>query len=261
MKTLQAETVDKNMLAAIHAAVVDDEPFACAHLAHLLREMGVGTVDELTDGAECVSLCARDRIDWVFLDIRMPGMDGLAVTDALHMEMRHSRSPEIVYVTGYEDYAIQAFEKDAADYMLKPVERTRLAATLQRLLARMLAREEPIAAPAALPPLERLPIRTDFTIHLVEIGDVLAAVARDKRVEVITPRAAYPTYFTLNGLEQRLPADQFLRVHESWLVNLTHILEVHSLGSQSYQLRLRHGLPLIPVSRRRLPLLQQRLGL
>lgn len=261
MKTLEAETVDTTALAAIHAVVVDDEPFACAHLAHLLREAGVGTVHELSDGAECVSLCARDRIDWVFLDIRMPGLDGLAVADALHVEMRHSQPPAIVYVTGYEDYAIQAFEKDASDYMLKPVERTRLSVTLNRLLSRISSHADDGVSPAPLPPLQRLPIRTDFTIHLVEIGDILAAVARDKRVEVITPRATYPTYFTLSGLEQRLPADQFLRVHESWIVNLTHILEVHSLGSQSYQLRLRHGGSLIPVSRRRLPLLQQRLGL
>lgn len=259
MKTLQ-HTPEKNKLAAVQALVVDDEPLARAHLMHLLREAGVGTVHEAADGPDCLSLCARDRIDWIFLDVRMPGMDGLAIADALGMERKISAlPPSIVFVTGYEDYAIPAFEKAAADYLLKPVERTRLAVTLERLAARIEDQTE--TSSPVLAPLQRLPIRTDYAVRLVEINDIIAAVARDKRVEVLTPETTYPTYYTLSGLEQRLPPEHFLRVHESWIVNLTQILEIHSLGSQSYQLRLRHGTPLIPVSRRRLPLLQQRLGL
>lgn len=266
MKQTHADAAEKNHLLTAHALVVDDEPLPRAHLGHLLREMGVGTVTEAADGPECLSRCARDRIDWIFLDVRMPGMDGLAVADALGESAPLSLNrPSVVFVTGFEDYALQAFERAATDYLLKPVERARLSVTLQRLAART---EDPLAvaasAPAAspaLPSLQRLPIRTDYAIRLLNIADIVAAVARDKRVEVLTSETAYPTYYTLSGLEQRLPPEHFLRVHESWIVNLTQIVEIHSLGSQSYQLRLRQGAPLIPVSRRRLPLLQQRLGL
>jgi DNA-binding LytR/AlgR family response regulator len=252
---------ETNRIAAAHALVVDDEELPRAHLAHLLREAGVGTVDEAADGDACLSLCARDRIDWVFLDIRMPGLDGMAVAEALTVASIGGSRPEIVFVTGYEDYAVQAFAQAATDYLLKPVERSRLAVTLQRLSARS-ENQASAGTPAdSLPPLAKLPIRTDYATRLVDLTDIIAAVARDKRVEVLTADAAYPTYYTLSGLEQRLPPEQFLRVHESWIVNLTEIVEVHSLGSQSYQLRLRHGTPLIPVSRRRLPLLQKRLGL
>ena len=116
-------------------------------------------------------------------------------------------------------------------------------------------------AALSIPSLQRLPIRMDYAVRLVDIADVVAATAREKRVDIITRDAVYPTYYTLSQLEQRLPAARFARVHDGWIVNLGEILEIHNLGAQTYQLRLRFEGRLIPVSRRRLPALQQRLGL
>jgi two-component system response regulator LytT len=253
----------EDRLAHSGAVVVDDEPLPRAHLMHLLREAGVGRVYEARDADECRLLFARDTpIDWAFLDVRMPGADGLALADALNAPetAQHGKGegPALVFVTGYDDYALQAFDRAAVDYLLKPVERVRLDETLRRLLSQG---ERTKLAPPEPPPLPRLPIRTAFATRLVDTEDILAAYARDKRVEIITSDATYPTHYTLNGLEQRLPLNQFLRVHESWIVNVNAILEIHSLGSQAYQLQLRGGALQVPVSRRRLPQLQKRLGL
>lgn len=248
------------------AVVVDDEPLPRAHLAHLLKEAGVGTVLQASDAAHCLELFGgeEEAPDWVFLDIHMPGMDGMALADALGTGRvgvaPGANPPAVVFVTGYDDYAIQAFERAAIDYLLKPVDRARLAMTLTRLAA-----NDQTALPAteSLPPplLQRLPIRMDYAVRLVDVADIVAATAFEKRVDVITRDKSYTTSYTLNQLELRLPTDRFARVHDSWIVNLLDVLEIHNLGSQNYQLRLRTDNRLVPVSRRRLPLLQQRLGL
>ncbi len=257
------KTAAENSLAVFGGVVVDDEPLARAHLAHLLREAGVGRVYEAQDADQCLTLLRTSSVDWVFTDVRMPGTDGLTLADTLATartgQAGQEGGPEVVFVTGYDDYAVQAFDRAAVDYLLKPAERGRLDETLRRLVSR--AETPPPPSEPALPPLPRLPIRTDYATRLVDIGEIVAAVARDKRVEIITPDATYSTYYTLTGLENRLPAEKFLRVHESWIVNLTMVLEIHSLGSQAYQLKLRGGVPSVPVSRRRLPQLQQRFGL
>ena len=255
MSLSQTETDGTVTLAHARALVVDDEPLARAHLAFLLREAGVGAVDEAQDGPQCLSRCRqRDRRpDWVFLDVRMPGLDGMAVADALRAGGADP-PPALVFVTGYEDFAVQAFERAAVDYLLKPVARARLAATLERLAGR------PAPPAPALPALQRLPVRTDYAVRLLEVGQIVAAAARERRVEIITEDVVYPTYYTLAELERRLPPAQFLRVHDGWIVNLARVVEVHNLGGQTYETTLRGTAQRAPVSRRRLRGLQEALG-
>ena len=255
------------------AVVVDDEPLPRTHLAYLLKEAGIGQVFQAADAASCLELFDRedDPPDWAFLDVQMPGMDGLALADALgagQLGLKDTAAPpSIVFVTGYEEYAVQAFERAAVDYLLKPVQRTRLAVTLERLNAGLVNKAGQAAGPAAIgtsllaPVLQRLPIRTDYAVRLVDIAEIVAATAHDKRVDIITRDMVYPTYYTLSQLELRLPQERFVRVHDGWIVSLADILEIHNLGAQTYQLRLRFENRLVPISRRRLPALQQRLGL
>lgn len=259
----------EGQLSRIKAVVVDDEPLPRLHLAQLLKEAGLGKVAQAAGASECLELCESEdeRPDWAFLDVRMPGLDGLELADALGAgqigEDANRASPVIVFVTGFEEYAIEAFERAAADYLLKPVRRERLNRTLNRLVADRSAQCVSSAPPAELPAptLRRLPIRLDYSVRLVDTADIIGAAAREKRVEVITRDATYTTYYTLNQLEQRLPAEWFVRVHDSWIVNLNQIVEIHNLGGQTYQLSLQDTDRVVPVSRRRLPRLHQRLGL
>ena len=252
-------------LSLYSAIVVDDEPLSRVHLAHVLREAGVGDVLEVSSGVECLHIFehASKPPDWAFLDVHMPGMDGLALADALQSEGFRYSVPAIVFVTGYEDYAIPAFERAAVDYLLKPAARDRVAVTLARLAERGMLRADrpPTSSGLPTPALQRLPIRLDYAVRLIDVQHIIGATARDKRVDVITAGEVYTTYYTLNQLEQRLPEAMFLRVHESWIVNLAEVLEIHNLGSQSYQIRLKTDGHPVPVSRRRYSLLQQRLGL
>lgn len=247
------------------ALVVDDEPLPREYLAHLLAEAGVGRVLQAANEAECLAFMGslENMPDWVFLDIQMPALSGLGLADTLATNAGRSGRPvpAFVFVTGYEEYAVQAFDRAAVDYLLKPVERERLAVTLRRLSDRSYQAREKIAPAPLLPVLQRLPIRLDYAVRLVDYADIIAANSVDKRVEIITREASYLTNYSLSGLEQRLPAEYFVRAHDSWIVNLSEVQEIYNLGSQTYQLRLRTVDRLIPVSRRRLTLIQQRLGL
>jgi len=253
-----SEIIDTPNLSDFAALVVDDEPLPRLHLVRLLEEAGLGTVRQAPGAAQCLEIMARERErpHWLFLDVRMPGVDGLSLADIIRAAP--GAAPAIVFVTGYEDYAVQAFECAAVDYLLKPVRRERLAITLGRLAAAGAPRA---ADPASAGVLQRLPIRTDYATRLVDIDEIVAAYAHEKKVQVVTRDASYPTYYTLSQLEERLPADRFLRVHDGWIVNLAEVLEIHNLGSQTYQIRLRHHPRPAPVSRRRVHELHRRLGL
>lgn len=244
-------------LSMYSSVVVDDEPLPRAHLIHLLREAGVGEVHAAADGPACLELFAYNerQPDWVFLDVQMPEMNGLVLADQLAAK---DYSPSVIFVTGYEEYAIQAFERAAVDYLLKPVARARLAVTLARLAARFSHKS------ATMPEIETsqyLPVRMNYSVRMVAFIDIIAATAREKRVDILTSDTVYSTYYTLNQLEERLPADRFVRVHGGWIVNLTEVQDLYNLGSQSYQLRLRSKDQLVPISRRRLHKLQERLGI
>ena len=246
------------------AIVVDDESLPCEYLVRLLQEAGVGRILQAKDGKECLALMAAEEhpLDWAFLDIQMPGLGGMMLADLLseNSTAQAQKTPSVVFVTGYEDYAVQAFDHAAVDYLLKPVERARLAVTLRRLVDRPMNPPGSRVSPP-ISSLRRIPIRLDYAVRLIDTADIIAANAHDKRVDIITRETTYRTNYTLTELEQRLPPDFFVRAHDSWIVNLSEVLEIHNLGSQTYQLRLHTREMMVPVSRRRLTVIQQRLGL
>ncbi len=252
------------MIHILSVAIVDDEPLARAHLRRLLEVQGVQVVGEGENAEEALQLAEDLKPDLLFLDIQMPGLTGMQIAKAL---VQLEASPLLVFVTGYSEHAVAAFENDAMDYLVKPVSPDRLAKTLQRARerlannqARSQEKERILRDGNGSPPLRRLPVRGDYTVRLIRVEDILCAVAREKRVFVRTLEGEYRTYYTLKQLETLLPPDQFLRVHDSGLVNLERIEELIFLGNHSYAIRLSSGFQL-PVGRTRYAELRQRLGL
>ena len=252
--------------------IVDDEPLARVHLRRVLEALGQEVIGEAADAAEALQEAENLHPDLLFLDIRMPGLSGMQMAAALQSL---DAPPLLVFVTGYSEHALAAFEQNALDYIVKPVSPERLSKTLTRARERLDERatrqrnaesgkdsntDSDKAINSVMPPLARLPIREDYTVRFIAVEQILCAVAREKRVVIRTTDSEKRTYYTLTQLESLLPADRFLRIHDSCIVNVEQILELHSLGSHSYAVRLNNGLQL-PVSRSRYPLLQQRLGL
>lgn len=246
------------------ALIVDDEPLVRAHLRKLLTTQGVEVVGEAGNSTDALRLTEDLHPDLLFLDIRMPGLTGLQLAGALQYSSVNSR---IIFVTGYSEHALEAFEHGALDYLVKPVSLERLAKTLARV--RNLRTEPPSVpetsqtiseAAASAGPLQRLPIRSGYAVRLVRIEEIRWVRSRDKRIVVTTRDGEFPTYYTLTQLEALLPADQFFRIHESCIVRLNEIEELLFLGNHSYSVQLVGGQEL-PVGRSRYAALQQRLGI
>ena len=238
--------------------VVDDEPLARKRLIRLLQKFSdAQVVGEAGNGREALQQIGAARPDVVFLDIRMPGLDGLAVA------RQATPAPAIIFTTAYDEYAVQAFETNALDYLLKPVQEKRLAAALERL------RRRDAAESARLGELVR---------QVLEGGEAVRVTARvGSTVRVFDPRQIcrfhaedrYTTFLhqgkevlldeTLNSLESRLAHLGFVRVHRAELVNLHRVAALHSQDGAT-EIELADG-QRVPVSRRQAPDLRRRLGL
>lgn len=258
----------------MNVLIVDDEPLARIHQRRLLEAQGVVTVDEAESVAEGLQKAEDLYPDVLFLDIQMPGLSGLQMAAALQSL---DNPPLIIFVTGYSEYALAAFEHSAFDYLVKPLTPERLARTLLRARARLAERlptnqsandarsirqvdREPAPTASVSPPLTRLPIREDGSVRLLRLHEILSVSAREDRTYVRTSEEEYRTYYTLKQLELLLPVQRFVRVHESYLVNTEEVAELHFLGNHAYVVRLSNGMQ-IPVSRSRYPHLKHLLGI
>lgn len=247
----------------VRAIVVDDEELARAHLCKMLREADVEVLAEGESGIEALNLSESLRPDVLFLDIQMPDMTGLQTAAAVeNLDVK----PKVVFVTGYSEFAIEAFEREAFDYLIKPVAPERLSKTIDRAQKRLAVERQNEAVSSAaietsnLTPMQRLPVRTDYSIKLLRIEDIECAVSREKRVFVRTHGVEQRTYYTLTQLESLLPKTEFMRIHASALVRVSSIESVNFLGNHTYSVTLSSS-AVLPVGRTFYAELQARLGI
>lgn len=240
--------------------LVDDEPLARERLRTLLQEAdaSVEIIGEAESGKDAVPLIHEAQPDVVFLDVQMPVLDGFDVVDLL-AEPR----PPIVFVTAYDEYAIQAFEVHALDYLTKPVRLERLNKTLRRMQAApgtrtADARLDALRRERQDRPLRRLTVHVGRKLRVVDLDAVRHITADDKLVFVHLADTKYRTDFTLDELERRLD-DRFVRPHRAHIVNLDVVHELIPWSSGTYRLRLKDGTEL-PVARRRAQKVKAALG-
>lgn len=249
----------------MRAFLIDDEPLAVRRLTRLLVATGrVDVVGSATDPEEGLTRVVAERVDVVFLDIQMPRLTGFDVVERL------PRGPMVVFTTAFDRHAVRAFEADALDYLLKPIERARLDRTLDRLEARRaagsLADVEAIARLAARlrPPafLEHLASRVGDRVQLVPLDEVTHVVARQRATYAVTASAEFMLDATLADLEQRLPPARFVRIHRGILVNVAWIGELRTGDDAHLSVRVKDpGRTELTVARDRVRALKERLGL
>lgn len=217
----------------LRALVVDDEEPSLAELRFRLEELGEPLeIATASTSVDALRLLHSRAFDVLFLDIQMPGLNGLELAGTL---TGLSRPPAVVFVTAYDEFAIRAFELRAVDYLLKPVAAERLRETFDRLWRRFEAATtgpEPAAAR-----LERLPVEAAGRTVLVDLADIRFAEARGDVVYVKTADQLHPTRFSLHELERRLPNPPFLRVHRAFLVNLKNVVEIRPYFNGAYLIK------------------------
>lgn len=239
-------------MRSMRTLIVDDEPLVREGLRSSLALFpDVQVIGECQDGVEAVAAMLREKPDVVFLDIRMPGLDGLEALSLLGAD----RPPVIIVVTAFDDRAIEAFEHHAVHYLLKPFDRPRLAEAVARARARL--GEEPARSAHAPAPgrgrarpeyLSRIPVRLGHHVTLVPVSEITWLEARDNYVAIHTGSQRYLVRDTLKALELRLDPKSFARIHRSVVVNLERIAELTAHRSGDYTVRLRTG-ELLTLSR------------
>ncbi len=233
------------MSAPIRVLVADDEPLARQRLRSLLAaDPEVVVVAECEHGPAAQDTLRRGEVDLAFLDVRMPGADGFEVLAAIPESAR----PLVVFVTAYQEFAVRAFDVHAFDYLLKPYERSRFSEALARAKETVRQRRESSTTPAieATPPegtlaAGRLAVRTGGRVRLLPVEEILSLQADDTSVHLRTRAGVVTTRDTLSSLEQRLPPQQFLRIHRSTIVNLGCVQEVQPWFHGDYVLILEDG--------------------
>ncbi|MBL8178678.1 MAG: response regulator [Bryobacterales bacterium] len=224
--------------------IADDEPVARQVLRELLEEIaGVTVVGEAASGDEAVSLTAQARPDVVLLDLQMPRMGGLEAAS----HFASTFPPAVIFVTAFQDHALEAFDAGAVDYVLKPVRKERLEAALAKVKTRMAAITTPPAATS--PDVRKIVGKLGNDLHLIDPAEVVAFQADGDVVYILTATRRFYASHTLRALEERLPADRFRRVHRATIVNTDQIRKISPLSSKRWLLRMSNGMDIV-VSKR-----------
>ncbi|MFQ5790911.1 MAG: LytR/AlgR family response regulator transcription factor [Acidobacteriota bacterium] len=252
----------------MRALVVDDEQLARDELCFLLESFpDIEVVGQAANGLEAVAMVEKLQPELIFLDIQMPGLDGFQVVRQL---VKRGDPPRIVFVTAYDQYAIRAFEVNAIDYLLKPVEKARLVEALSRARRQftdtqplMHQIERILGTLEKQSPLERLVVKVGERYMLVSSKDIIYATVADGVVSIATDKwTGTSNLRTLEELATSLDPALFWRVHRSYIVNMQRIKEVIPWFNRTIQLKMADKSETeIPVSRSQTRRLKEHLKL
>lgn len=236
----------------LRALVVDDEPLARRGIRQLLAaHPDVIVAAEARDGAAALAALATDHFDLVFLDVQMPGLDGLSVVRQHGVK----RMPEVIFVTAHDHFAVRAFEAEALDYLVKPISAERFDAAMERVRERL-----GTATPAARAT-GRIPVSTAEGQLLLDPDEIDWIEADDYHATIHTRLKPFRVRASLASLETHLDVARFVRVHRSAIVALDRIRELVAVDDGAEPVIVLRSGTRIPVSRRRLPELRRRIRL
>lgn len=235
--------------------IVDDEPPIRSELRYLLERDG--RCDEIREAGsvtEAVSAAIENKPDVIFLDISMPGTSGMKLAETLK-NLRHP--PVVVFVTAHAEFAADAFDLDAVDYVLKPIESKRLESALSRVET-ALAQRDAGRNGSEVP---RVVIERDGRKTFIPASDIIYVEARADSSYIVSTQGSSLVGESILSLEHRLTSEGFLRVHRSYIVNPEFVHDINVAENGLLELELEQTSSRIPVSRRRMAEVKQRLGI
>ncbi|WP_423736263.1 LytR/AlgR family response regulator transcription factor [Chitinophaga caseinilytica] len=242
----------------IKTILIDDEPLARELVREYLRDFPqVEIVAECNDGFEGLKAIQQHQPDLLFLDIQMPKINGFEMLELV------DKLPQVIFTTAFEEYALRAFEVSAVDYLLKPFSKDRFAKALQKMLERSsginpdlldnAAREMPMQQ-------NRVVVKINGKIKIIPVQDIHYLEGADDYVKIITAEGAFLKNKTMTFFEKMLDPQQFIRVHRSYILNVTQITRIDPYEKESYLAILRDGSKVM-VSKTGYPKLKEVLGL
>ena len=233
---------------SVRTLIVDDEPLARARLRRFLGDHAeIEIVGECGNGKDAVAAIRKESPDLVFMDIQMPEMTGFEAIAKLEA----GEMPTVIFVTAYDQYALQAFEVHALDYLLKPFSRERLGRAVERAREQIKHRQrgdldERLTSllsdlKSDRKYLERLVVKTVGRVYFIRVDEIDWVEAAGNYLKLHVGRETHMIRETMNSLEAKLDPDRFLRIHRSTIVNIDRIKELHPMFSGDYSVLLKNG--------------------
>ncbi len=238
--------------------VCDDEPLARERLSRIVQEVGHSVVAQARTGLEAIDAIKEHKPDVVFLDIRMPEMDGIRCAEVIN---EFDNPPAIIFVTAYDHYAINAFKANAVGYLLKPANKEELLEALEKathLNAAQLGEIRRSEDSEVKPTRQHVAARTHRGVELIALKDIYYFTADQKYVKLRHKGGIVLIDETLKELEQEF-GDSLFRIHRNALINLDYLEMLKSVDSGQYQVCFKDIKDTLAVSRRHLPTLRDKI--
>lgn len=247
----------------INAVIVEDEKPARDLVRSYLKPFrNIEIKAEYADGFSGTKGINEIKPHLVFLDVQMPRISGFELLELLDFQ------PEIIFTTAYDQYALKAFEMNAIDYLLKPFSKSRFDEAVKRAINRIIAGEKHddtdkksiLFNKGTGEPIDRVVVKSGSTINVIPVDDIIYFEAQDDYVMVYTQGDRFLKQQTMKFFEERLPGNQFVRVHRSFIVRIEKIIKLEQYGKESYKVIMNNNQS-IPVSRSGYSRLKEKLGL
>ena len=246
-------------MSTIRTLIIDDEPPARELIRSYLKAYpDFEIIGECINGFEGLKMIQELKPDLIFLDIEMPKVTGLEMLELVE------EAPLVIFSTAYQEYAINAFEMNAIDYLLKPFTKERFKKSIDKIEERILLGKEENSKlrklfeqpPLRSPRLERVVVKTITSIKVIPVSDITYMEAQDDYVMIYTSEGKFLKQQTMKYFEQSLPPERFLRIHRSYIINIDEMLRIEPYEKTSYQMILKGG-AILPVSRNGYSLLKE----
>jgi two-component system LytT family response regulator len=237
----------------VKAIIVEDEFLAQQELSWMIQQHSKISVEAcFDDGLDVLKYLQNHRVDVIFLDINIPSLDGMLLAQNINQFVH---KPLIVFITAWKEHAVEAFELDAFDYILKPYHESRIVTMLRKLEAVAQQQPSPHNASASAP--QTVNLMKDERIIVTDINEIYYVEAHEKLTFVYTRREAYVMSMVISEFCSRLPEQMFFRCHRSYCVNLSKIREIEPWFNNTYLVKLRDLDAQVPVSRSKVKAFRQ----
>ncbi len=230
------------MAETFKVLIIDDEELGRRIVRKYLAEFpGFQLLGEASNGFQGLKLIQENEPDIIFLDIQMPKITGFELLELL------DKPVSVIFTTAYDQYAVQAFEANAIDYLLKPFSQARFNQALEKFLSQnrqtLQTQIENLKTyvESEKKILDRLPVKDGSKIHILQLQDIVYIEAQDDYIQIKTETAKFLKKQTMKAIEERLPPEQFIRIHRSYLVNVKYIKEIELFEKETYRVKLING--------------------
>lgn len=243
----------------IRTILIDDEPLARDIVKHYLSNFpDIEIVAECSDGFEGLKAIGQFQPDFIFLDIQMPKINGFEMLELV------DDPPAVIFTTAFDEYAIKAFEVNAVDYLLKPIEQERFEQAMHKLPAKLKQTENTrdLLESASVNPVQnnRVVVKTNGVIKIIPVNDIHYLEADDDQVKLSTTDGVFYKNKTMSFFELTLDPSQFIRIHRSYMINLSQVNKIELKEKDSYVVLLKSDIWL-PVSKTGYAKLKTALGI